>query len=138
VLIDSVVNLLLGLVLLFFPPILVRLLGVPPAETAFYPSILGAVLVGIGIALLLDLPEEGRQRDGLGLRGAVVINGCGGLALMGWLVWGELGLPLRGEVFLWGLGVLVVGLGLVELGARGLRTRRGSGGDGKGRRECAP
>jgi hypothetical protein len=116
--VDSVINLLLGFLLLFFPPGIVRFLGVPPAETAFYPSILGAVLVGIGIALLLDLPAAENKEHGLGLRGAVAINLCGGLVLIAWLFFGDLGLPLRGQLILWSLGAAVTGLSAVEFFAQ--------------------
>ena len=52
--VDAIVNLVLGSLLIVFPTGLVSLLGVPAAEPAFYPSILGAVLFGIGIALLIE------------------------------------------------------------------------------------
>ena len=122
--IDSVINLLLGSVLLLFPPVIVRFLGVPATETTFYPSVFGAVLIGIGIALLLDLSQGEDHGDGLGLRGAVAINLCGGFAVIAWLLLGNLDLPLRGEVFLWGLSVVLVGLSTVEFAAQGRRKRR--------------
>lgn len=120
---DSFINLLLGFVLLFFPPAVVHFLGAPPSEAAFYPSLFGAVLLGIGVALLLDLPKEDGHGDGLGLRGAVAINMCAGLALLGWLVWGHLEIPTRGKVFLWGLTVMLVGLSLVEVAVERVRAR---------------
>ena len=57
--VDAIINLLLGLVLLFFPASVVAFLGVPRSENAFYPSMLGAVLAGIGVALLADMPVSG-------------------------------------------------------------------------------
>lgn len=108
---DGIVNTVLGLLLLAFPADLVRLLGVPPTEVAFYPSLLGAVLVGIGIALFLELRRRG---TGLGLVGAITINICGGAALALWLLVGDLAIPLRGFVFLWSLVVLLVGISLLE------------------------
>ena len=53
-LLDGLINLGLGALLVVFPDALVQALGVPPADTRFYPSVLGAVLLGIGIALLLE------------------------------------------------------------------------------------
>jgi hypothetical protein len=122
--IDSAINLLLGSVLLVFPPAIVRLLGVPATEITFYPSIFGAVLIGIGIALLLDLSRGNGHGDGLGLRGAVAINLCGGFALMAWLLLGSLDLPLRGEIFLWALSLGLVTLSTLESAAEGRRKRR--------------
>lgn len=108
--IDAAINLLLGVLLLFFPERLVEALGIPATEQSFYPSILGAVLFGIGVALLLQ-----QKGGGLGLAGAVAINLCGGLALACWLLFGGLALPTRGVVFLWALVGVLVGLSTVEL-----------------------
>ena len=110
-LLDAMINLGLGVLLIFFPSAVVDVLGVPPADSAFYPSILGAVLVGIGIALLVERNIGG----GLGLWGAIAINLCGGIVLGCWLVFGDLVLPLRGRVFLWGLVVVLVGISTVEM-----------------------
>lgn len=116
-LVDASVNLLLGAALVAFPEWLVIALGVPTAETAFYPSLLGGVLVGIGLALLLARSQRWRGLGGLGLGGAIAINLCGGIVLGVWLVVGRLGLPVRGRVFLWGLVVVLVGLSIMELAA---------------------
>ena len=51
--IDAVVNLVIGTVLLLSPWGVLRLLGLPPTSCLFYPMILGAVILGIGLALLL-------------------------------------------------------------------------------------
>lgn len=115
---DAVVNLLLGVLLVFFPRGVVSFLGIPVAESAFYPSILGGVLFGIGIALLLERGEGRRLTRGLGLSGAIAINLSGGAVLAVWLIVGDLGLPLRGYVVLWTLVVLLVGISAVELVAR--------------------
>jgi hypothetical protein len=111
---DAAVNLILGLLLLFFRPAVIHLLGVPAAEQAFYPSMLGAVLFGIGIALLVECfrPRDGLV--GLGLGGAVAINLCCGLVLAGWLLSGKLSIPLRGQIFLWILVVLLAGVSTGE------------------------
>ena len=117
--IDAVINLLLGALLLLsipFPKQLSELLGVPTIEQGFYSSIMGGVFVGIGISLLV---ESNRQTDqvmvGLGLAGAIAINLCGGLVLLGWLLFGNLNLPLRGSIFLWGIDIILVGISSVEL-----------------------
>jgi hypothetical protein len=104
---DALVNLLLGVLLVFFPSGLVRALGIPNATPAFYAGILGAVLFGIGLALLLEAygPVRGL---GLGLAGAILINICGAIVLAGWLLFGGLVIPLRGVIFLWSV-VLVLG-----------------------------
>ncbi len=117
---DAMVNLVLGLLLMIFPDSLVVMLGIPPAESAFYPSILGAVLFGIGLALLLALAR--RDFGGLGLGGAVAINLSAGIVLALWLIAGGLDLPLRGTLFLWAMVALWFGISLTEL----LACRSGS------------
>jgi hypothetical protein len=109
---DAAINLVLGALLLVFPAPFVGALGVPPSESAFYPSLLGAVLLGIGIALLL---QRYRAADGLGLMGALSINLSGGFVLAGWLLLGHLGLPWRGRVLLWALVLILAGISTIEL-----------------------
>ena len=55
---------------------IIDLLGLPPVDALFYPSMLGAILFGIGIALLLELIGYNKRLRGLGLGGAIVINGA--------------------------------------------------------------
>jgi hypothetical protein len=113
--IDGLVNFGLGGLLLVFPAEVVRALGIPGAESAFYPSVLGGVLIGIGLALWLEGGNRTGRSRGLGLLGAVAINLCGGAVLAGWLVFGELRIPSRGALVLWLLVAVLVGLSVVEL-----------------------
>ena len=112
--VDSAINLILGVALLTFPSSLVAYLGVPEAQSPFYPNILGGVLVGIAIALFLESESSSDNARGLGLPGAVAINLCGGMVLGAWLLLGNLDLPPRGLTFLWGLVILLVGISLIE------------------------
>lgn len=55
--IDATINFVLGVLLLLtipFPDQILRFLGVPAVEQSFYASLFGAVLIGIGIALVLE------------------------------------------------------------------------------------
>jgi hypothetical protein len=115
-LIDAFVNLLLGVLLLAFPLGVVRWLGLPPTNTFFYTTILGALIFGIGVALLIELYGRGNTR-GLGLGGAIAINLCGGGALLIWLVAAPRDIPLRGTIVLWVVALLVLIIGLAEIGA---------------------
>ena len=116
--IDGILNLLLGVILLFFPAGLLDLLGLPPTNTYFYAILLGAVIFGIGVALLLELYGSPKRIRGLGLGGAIAINLCGGGALLVWLVAIPLTIPLRGQVILWIVAALVLIIGVVELVAK--------------------
>ena len=113
-LIDAGINLVLGILLLDFSPGLIEYLGVPASEQRFYPNILGAIFIGIAIALVMEHYRKPEGMIGLGLGGAVVINLCGGITLFLWLIFGGLNLPLRGVIFLWGLALILVFISTVE------------------------
>ncbi|MBL0714660.1 MAG: hypothetical protein JJV98_13275 [Desulfosarcina sp.] len=113
--IDGVVNLILGGLLLLFPFGIAGWLGVPQPDTTFYPTILGGVLFGIGIALLLEGYGVERGISGLGTAGAIAINFCGAGVLTAWLISASLPIPLRGQIILWTIAIVVLAIGLVEL-----------------------
>ncbi|MDJ0782572.1 MAG: hypothetical protein QNJ22_11405 [Desulfosarcinaceae bacterium] len=113
--VDGVVNLLLGIFLVAFPMGVVRLLGLPSTNTNFYPSILGAVIFGIGLALFLELIGYKKQFRGLGLGGAIVINLAGSIVLFCWLLFGALSIPMKGRIILWSVALIVFAIGIAEL-----------------------
>ncbi len=114
--IDAVINFVLGILLLLFSPRIVDFLGVPSSTSAFYPNILGAVFIGITIALTVGvLQNRSGRHSGLGVIGAIAINLCGGLVLSMWLLFGQLGLPGRGFILLWSLVAVLSGVSIVEL-----------------------
>jgi hypothetical protein len=116
---DAVINFILGILLILlipFPDQITQWLGVPGVDNAFYPSIFGGVLIGIGIALVVESrrTEPGRL-VGLGLGGAIAINLSGGIVLLGWLLFGGMELPAVGSVFLWIIAGLLIIISTVEL-----------------------
>jgi hypothetical protein len=111
---DAAINLILGVLLMAFPAKLVKALGVPMADPSFYATILGGILFGIGLALLLECYRKSNRFTGLGLGGAIAINLCGGLVLAVWLLSSKLSLPFRGQIFLWSLVLLLVGISVLE------------------------
>jgi len=119
---DAVINLSLGVLLLLYPLGVPANLGLPQPETYFYTTILGGVLFGIGVALLIEGWQKRSPGQGLGLAGAIAINLCGGGALLYGLVGSDLDLPVRGQVLLWAVAVLVIGIGLIELISGAWRT----------------
>jgi hypothetical protein len=116
--IDAFVDLILGGVLLLFPAGCVGFLGLPRTNNYFYASILGAVILGIGVALAAELCGAPLGIRGLGLGGAIAINLCGGGALAFWLLCVPLDLPTRGFIVLWLVAILVLGIGVAELATR--------------------
>ena len=116
--IDCIVNLLLGVFLLLFPIGIIDFFGLPKTNTNFYPSILGAVIFGIGLALFFELVGYAKRFRGLGLGGAILINLVGSLVLIFWLVLGSLSIPLKGQIILWAVGLIVFSIGIAELIAK--------------------
>jgi hypothetical protein len=114
--IDAIINFILGILLLLFSPLFIEWLGIPSSSTAFYPNILGAVFIGITIALLINVfGKKDGVSDGLGLTGAISINLCGGIVLAAWLSFGNLRLPAKGYIFLWLLVLVLIIISLIEL-----------------------
>lgn len=112
--IDGIANVILGLILLLYPFGFDELLGLPQSPTFFYPTILGAVIFGIGIALLIERFGFVKNIRGLGIAGAIVINYCGGLTLLIWLLFFSLDIPLHGYIILWIVAIVVLFIGIAE------------------------
>lgn len=113
--VDAIVNLLLGILLMVFPTQLLSLVDLPPVKSFFYVNILGAVLFGIGIALLVERYAGKKGFTGLGIAGAIAINLCGAGALILWMLFGNLDLSPGGTIFLWSIAILVFGVAAAEL-----------------------
>jgi hypothetical protein len=113
-LIDSMINLFLGLVLLLYSEPVIDFFGLPLTNNKFYPTILGAVLFGIGVALIIEYVKK-PNIVGLGLGGAISINLIGGIVLLIWLIWGTLTAPTHGLIILWVLAILLVSISLFEI-----------------------
>lgn len=114
ILIDSIINLLLGIVLLSYSKPIVDFFGLPETDLRFYPNILGAIIFGIGIALFIEYKRK-HQFIGLGLSGAISINLMGRIVLFIWLISGELKIPLQGTIILWTFDIVLVVISLFEL-----------------------
>ena len=113
-LVDSIINVFLGIVLLAYSEPIVEFFGLPVTSINFYPNILGAILFGIGIALFIEYKRKD-EFIGLGLGGAISINMMGGIVLFLWLVFGNLNIPVHGTIILWILDILLIGISSLEL-----------------------
>lgn len=113
-LIDGIVNIVLGLVLLAFPLGSGEILGLPSSENNFYPMILGAVLLGIGIALFIEVKDYNKGKRGLGLDGAIIINIVASVVLMIILIFKQPNISTTGLIILWAVGLSVLIIGLIE------------------------
>ena len=111
---DAVINYTLGILCILYP-FVAELIGVPIVENSFYPNLLGAILIGIGIALTIECYRKQVGMIGLGLGGAVAINLSGGFVLVLWLIFGDLNIPFKGYLFLWSLAIILVFISLIEI-----------------------
>jgi hypothetical protein len=101
-----------GLILGLFPVSSPRLFGLPSPSGPFWPRLLAAVLIGIGLAVVLQTSlTPGR---GLGLAGLMAINLVAAAVATGQLVMGSI-TTRRGTATLWALAITLTGLSLVEL-----------------------
>jgi hypothetical protein len=112
--IDGIINLIIGILLLMFPLGMAQILGIPESNLDFYPTILGGVIFGIGIALMIERYGYKKNIHGLGLGGAIVINFCGALVLLIWLLMYPLDIPPRGFIILWLIALTVLIVGIIE------------------------
>jgi hypothetical protein len=114
--VDAVINFILGMLLLIFSNGIINFLGVPSSSSNFYPNILGAVFIGITAALLIRiLGKDANKFSGLGLLGAISINLSGGLVLALWLIFGNMNLPDKGFILLWSLVAVLIIISTAEL-----------------------
>jgi len=110
---ETLVRLSAGLVLLIMPLTAARVLGLPLPQAVLWPRLLGALLVGMAAATLL----EGSVADarGLGLGGLVLINLITAAVIITLLVLERGSQTKRGKLFLWTLAIMLFGLGLIEI-----------------------
>ena len=109
--IEACLKLGTGFALVVVPRTLARLLGLPSADQGFWPRLLGALLIGLGIASLLEV----RMQGGLGLAGSVAVNLAGSAMIAALLILGRAGKTMRGRFLLWLAAAALVILGLVEI-----------------------
>jgi len=69
---DALLKLMWGMALVLSFGRLMAALGLPSSESRFYPRLLGSLLVGVGLALMIEALPTGWR--GLGAGGAAVVN----------------------------------------------------------------
>jgi hypothetical protein len=102
-----------GALLLFFPRTVARLFGLAPVAETFWPRLLGALLVSIAAATLLE--EQLAQRNGLGLAGHIALNLGAALTLFSLLILGRAAPTRRGRLLVGAFAAALAVLSLVEL-----------------------
>jgi hypothetical protein len=112
---NAILYLALGFLLLLFPFGLVSALGVALPGATFYASMLGAVLLGVGLALLVERSRGTLGFPGLGINGAILVNICCAATLGIWLFYKSLNLLQIGYILLWALVAGIVTITLAEI-----------------------
>lgn len=111
--VETLIKILAGLPLLAAPVSAARLLGLPLPGAALWPRLLGAVLIGLGVAAYIEGSTS--RGNGLGFAGAVVINMIGAGTLAGLLLSGHAAQTARGRGVLWVTVVVLALLSLMQL-----------------------
>ena len=110
--IEFLLNFFGGLALVVAPLTTIRVLGLPPVPTGFWPRLVGTLLLGISGALFLEGSVPGSR--GLGLAGCLIVN-FSAVSIMAAMLVLEAGPPsARGRAFLWALIVLLLWLSALE------------------------
>ena len=102
-----------GLLLLLAPLLLGKIAGLPGSESGFWPRMLGALLLGMAGACIIEARMPGSK--GLALGGLVLINLVSAAAIVVMLAF-EAGAPTeRGRIGLGATAALLIVLGLIEI-----------------------
>ncbi|HEX5600567.1 MAG TPA: ABC transporter permease [Hyphomicrobiaceae bacterium] len=110
---ETLIRFSAGLVLLIMPLTAARVLGLPLPQALLWPRLLGALLIGMAAATLLEGSISGSR--GLGLGGLVLINLITAVVIIALLVLERGSQTKRGKLFLRALAITLVGLGLIEI-----------------------
>ena len=112
-LIEIATKLATGLVLAVSPRTLARLLGLSAADDPFWPRLLGATLIGLGLAMVLEVQYV--PGKGLGVYGNTAVNLAAAAGVGAMLILGRGAPTKRGRAVLWLTAALLTLLALVEI-----------------------
>lgn len=111
--IETILKLAGGLVLLVSPRLAIKALGLPAGESAFWPRLLGAVLIGMAGGFYIEGAWSGSK--GIGLAAAILVNLAGASTVAAQLVLARAAPTQRGAAVLWLLVALLFFLSLLEI-----------------------
>lgn len=101
--------------LLLVPLVAIRILGLPPATTGFWPRFVGGLLLAIGVAAIATDQGWMKPGTGLGIGGFVAINLMSAFVIASLLVTGNQVPSRRGRIALWLLAIALTALGFAEI-----------------------
>lgn len=107
---------ILVVLLLAIPLITIRVLGLPPAATGFWPRLVGGLLLALGIAAIVTDQGWTKAGTGLGIGAFIAIDLTAAFVLASLLVTGAGQVPTRrGRLTLWLLALVLAALGFAEI-----------------------
>lgn len=101
-----------GIILVLLPGVAIKALGLAQTPTYFWPRMLGAVLLGMSVASVLE--GSLRAKAGLGLSGSIAINLAAIFVLGSHLILARTAPTKRGRLTLWLLVIVLAALSLAE------------------------
>lgn len=107
----------LGLIMLFVPLTAAKVAGLPHGNSAFWPRLFGVALIAMAGAFALQGYTQFNPNvtaGGLGLGGAIVINGITILSLIGTMIFKGVA-TRRGRALIWSLSLMLTILMLFEI-----------------------
>lgn len=110
---ETLLRLSAGVVLLIMPVTAARVLGLPLPQALLWPRLLGAMLIGMAGATLLE--GAASSSTGLGPGGLVLINLATAGTLISLLVLERASQTRRGKLFLWALALSLISLAVLEI-----------------------
>lgn len=109
---DGLIYFLLGFLIVIFPVKISEKLGLPYPENPFYFIMIGSLIVGLGVAVLIEFFNPNLQ--GLGLCGSVAINICVIIVLVICLFTGIINLPFKTKIIV----IFLISIFIVLSGAK--------------------
>lgn len=110
---------LLIVLLLFIPSLTIRALGLPPAPAAFWPRLVGGLLLAISVAAIASDQGWMKPGTGIGIGAFVAINLTLAFVLASLLAVGGQVPTRRGRAVLWLLAIVMAALGFTEIAFTG-------------------
>ena len=109
---DALLKISGGMVLLLSTGRLLKTLGLPSAESRFYVRLLGSLMIGIGLALMIEALPTGWR--GLGAGGAAVVNFVAAAVLALLVIGRPGGANAMGRRLLWIMAGSTLTFGVLE------------------------
>jgi hypothetical protein len=110
---ETVLKASVGAALLLAPGLVATICGLPPATVAYWPRIVGALLLGIAAGVYLDAVAP--AMGGIGIGGLIMINLAGATALLSLVILKRGAIATRGRISDGAAIALLLGLALVEI-----------------------